>query len=43
MYRIFKEKGVINRAGLRMVRLSSAEAVGGDLGKQVYWSCGTES
>lgn len=43
MYRIFKEKGVINRAGLRMVRLSSTEAVGGDLGKQVHWSCGTES
>ena len=43
LYRIFKEKGVINRAGVRMIRLSSTEAVGGDLGKQVHWSCGTES
>ena len=43
MYRIFKEKGVINRAGVRMIRLSSTEAVGGDLGKQVHWSSGTES
>lgn len=32
---------MINRAGLRMVELSSAEAVGG-IGKQVHWSCGTE-
>lgn len=37
MYRSFKEKGVISRGGLRMVRLSSTEAIGGDLGKWSAW------
>ena len=43
MYRIFKERGVMSRAGLRMAGLSITEAAGADLGKQVHWSCGTES
>lgn len=43
MYRIFKERGVMSRARLRMAGLSITEAAGADLGKQVHWSCGTES